>query len=149
MTEAEGQFIARVTNGENIHKVYKDVFKADTSKANAMIQEPEIKEAIEVRLKADGVTERKLHKTLAKQLNAKKVIYYDPKLSKDVVDDNNAQLDAVKVGYKLLGLLKDKDVYVDNRQVTFSGDIMQLAKIAEEMKALRQRACIDISGEVI
>jgi hypothetical protein len=65
------------------------------------------------------------------------------------VDDNNAQLDAVKVGYKLLGLMKEKDIYIDNRQVTFSGDITQLAKIAEDMKALQHRASIDVSGEVV
>ena len=149
MNDAEGLFVKRITSGEDIHKVYKEVFASDTSKARAMIQEPEVKAYIEERLKADGITEHKIHKTLKKQLDAKKVLYVDPKLSRVEVDDNDAQLKAVTTGYKLLGLLKDKDIYIDNRQVTFSGDVTQLAKVADEMKQLRHRASIDISGEVV
>lgn len=149
MNNAEGQFIQRITNGENIHKVYKEVFMADTSKANSMIQEPEIRESIIERLKSQGITENKIHRTLKKQLDAKKVIYYDPRLSKDIVDDNEAQLKAVTTGYKLMGLLKDKDIYIDNRQVTFSADPKVLEGIVLEMQKLKADAIVDTTGEVI
>ena len=121
----------------------------NTSKANSMIQEPEIKNTIIERLKADGITEHKIHKTLRKQLDAKKILYVDPKLSRVEIDDNDAQLKATSIGYKLLGLLKDKDVYVDNRQITFSGDPSKLLDIIKEYKEVKQRLTIDITGEIV
>jgi len=149
MNNSEGLFIKRITNGEDIHKVYKDVFQADTSKANSMINEPEIKEAITEKLKANGITEHKIHKTLRKQLDAKKVMFVDPKLSRVEVDDNDAQLKATTIGYKLLGLMKDKDVYIDNRQVTFNADPKLLQDIVLEMQQLRKDASVDTTGEVV
>ena len=149
MNNSEGLFIKRITDGEDIHKVYNEVFQADRSLANNMIQEPEIKEAITERLKANGITEHKIHKTLRKQLDAKKVMYVDPKLSRVEVDDNDAQLKATTIGYKLLGLMKDNQVNIDNRQVTFSSDPKLLADIVLEMQKLKADAVIDTTGEVI
>jgi hypothetical protein len=149
MQDADGKFIKRITEGENIHKVYKEVYKDDRSYANKVINDPEIKEGIVERLKADGITEHKIHKTLRKQLDAKKVMYVDPKLSRVETDDNDAQLKAVTTGYKLLGLLKDNQPIVYNRQITFSRDPKLLQDIVLEMKQLKQQASIDISGEVI
>jgi hypothetical protein len=149
MNNSEGLFIKRITDGEDIHKVYNEVFQADRSLANNMIQEPEIKEAITERLKANGITEHKIHKTLRKQLDAKKVMYVDPKLSRVEVDDNDAQLKATTIGYKLLGLMKDNQVNIDNRQVTFSSDPKLLADIVLEMQKLKADAVIDTTGEVV
>ena len=149
MTNADGVFINRICNGDNIHTAYKEVYMTDISKANDLIKnDEEIRDTIIDRLKSSGITERKIHKTLRKQLDAKKVIYYDPKLAKDIVDDNDAQLNAAKVGYKLMGLLKEKDIIIDNRQVTFSGDANTLLKIVQEMKAIDSQP-VDITGEVV
>ena len=148
MTNADGVFVNKICNGDNIHQAYKEVYMTDISKATDLIKNnEEIRDTIVERLKDVGITEHKIHKTLKKQLDAKKVIYYDPKLSKDVVDDNDAQLNAVKVGYRLLGLLKENTI-IDNRQVTFSGDPMTLLKIVQEMKAIDDKP-IDITGEVV
>ena len=149
MNNSEGLFIKRITSGEDIHKVYKEVFMANTSKANSMIQEPEIKEGIVARLKSQGITENKIHKTLAKQLNAKKLMYVDPKLMRVEADDNDAQLKAATTGYKLLGLLKDNVTNIDARQVTFNGDPKALADIVLEMRQLNKDLAIDTDGEVV
>ena len=149
MNNSEGLFIKRITDGEDIHKVYKEVFIAEHSKANSMINEPEIKEAITERLKANGITEHKIHKTLRKQLDAKKIMYVDPKLSRVEVDDNDAQLKATTIGYKLLGLMKDNVTNIDARQVTFSGDPDKLMAIVKEMQTLKAQAVVDTTGEVV
>lgn len=150
MTEADGLFIKRVSDGENIHKVYNEVYQADYSKATELIRDaPEIKEGIEQRLKADGITEHKIHKTLRKQLDAKKIMYVDPKLARVEVDDNDAQLKATTIGYKLLGLMKDNVTNIDARQVTFSADPSTLLAIVKEMQTLKAQAVIDTTGEVV
>jgi small-conductance mechanosensitive channel len=152
MTDADGLFIKMVSEGSKPSTAYMKAYGDNVEpgrKAHDLIRnDKEINQSIEERLQAVGITERKLHKTLNKQLNATKVIYYDPKLSKDIVDDNDAQLKAVTTGYKLLGLLKDNQTYVDARQVTFSGDPAALLKVVHEMKQVDTQA-IDIDGEVV
>ena len=149
MTNADGKFIKKVVNGENIHKAYKESYEVDTSKAKALIRDEEINRGIKEQLKAEGITLPKINKVLSRQLDAKKVVYYDPKLSKDVVDDNDAQLKAATIGYKLYGVLKEKDVIIDNRSVVFSGDVGKLAGIVKEMQELNKVDMIDTDGEVV
>ena len=153
MNNADNEFIDKVVNNIKPGVAYQEAYGVDGlgsgSKAKALMENPEIKECIVARLKVAGITEHKIHKTLRKQLDAKKIMYVDPKLARVEVDDNDAQLKATTIGYKLLGLMKDKDVYIDNRQVTFSGDVEQLGQVVAEMKALRQRVAIDTTGEVI
>ena len=153
MNNADNEFIDKVVNNVKPGVAYQEAYGVDGlgsgSKAKALMENPEIKECIVARLKVAGITEHKIHKTLRKQLDAKKIMYVDPKLARVEVDDNDAQLKATTIGYKLLGLMKDKDVYIDNRQVTFSGDVEQLGQVVAEMKALRQRVAIDTTGEVI
>ena len=153
MNNSDNEFIDKVVNNIKPGVAYQEAYGVDGlgsgSKAKALMDNPEIKECIVARLKVAGITEHKIHKTLRKQLDAKKIMYVDPKLARVEVDDNDAQLKATTIGYKLLGLMKDKDVYIDNRQVTFSGDVEQLGQVVAEMKALRQRVAIDTTGEVI
>ena len=153
MNNSDNEFIDKVVNNIKPGVAYQEAYGVDGlgsgSKAKALMENPEIKECIVARLKAAGITEHKIHKTLRKQLDAKKIMYVDPKLARVEVDDNDAQLKATTIGYKHLGLMKDKDVYIDNRQVTFSGDVEQLGQVVAEMKALRQRVAIDTTGEVI
>ena len=153
MNNSDNEFIDKVVNNIKPGVAYQEAYGVDGlgsgSKAKALMENPEIKECIVARLKVAGITEHKIHKTLRKQLDAKKIMYVDPKLARVEVDDNDAQLKATTIGYKLLGLMKDKDVYIDNRQVTFSGDVEQLGQVVAEMKALRQRVAIDTTGEVI
>ena len=149
MNNADGQFISKVSQGENIHKAYKEAYDTDISKAKSLIRDDEINKGIKEHLKNQGITLPRINKVLSKQLDAKKVIYYDPKLSKDVVDDNDAQLKAATIGYKLYGVLKEKDIIIDNRSVVFSGDVGQLSRLVEEMKALNEQAVIDTDGEVV
>jgi hypothetical protein len=151
MTNADRLFIDRIINEgiDNKDNIYKEVYNTNRSKAMATINSPEIKQGIQDVLKRDGITLHKLNKKLKERLESKKVIYYDPKLKKDVVPDNDAQLDALKTGYKLLGALKDKDTIIDNRQVTFTGDIDRLIEVMNESKIARERIATDTTGEVV
>jgi len=152
MANADREFVERVTAGEYPAKVYRQIYGEDGKMVNKVkdaLSDEDIKGGIKERLKSDGITLQGLNRRLKDKLVAKKIIYYDPKLSKDIVDDNMAQLDAIKTGYKLLGALKDKDTYIDNRQVTFSGDLGQLAKVVAEMKAMDREDVTDIDGEVV
>ena len=145
MTDADGLFIKRVTNGEDIHKVYKEVYSDEVSHANKLLKDPEIVEAI----KHKGVTVRRADNVLAKMYNAEKAITVSKDSTIEYVPDNMARLDAVKTTYKLYGVLKDKEVNIDNRSITFSGDVGQLSKVIAEMKELNKNIAIDTDGEVV
>lgn len=117
-------------------------------KAKALIKDDEIKDGLVERAKAEGLTEKRLHNRLSKQLDATKDVYYDPRLVKATVPDNAARIEAIKTGYKVLGLLKEGNV-VDNRQVTFTGNIDALVKVMNETAERRAKLATDTIGEVV
>jgi hypothetical protein len=145
LTDADGLFIKRVSNGEDIHKVYKEVYSDEVSHAKKLLKDPEIIEGIKHR----GVTVRRADNVLAKMYQAEKAITVSKDSTIEYVPDNMARLDAVKTTYKLFGVLKDKEVNIDNRSITFSGDVAQLSKVIAEMKELNKDIAIDTDGEVV
>ena len=147
--DANGKFIDMIANGLDKHKAYKIAYNCKTSKARSVMNEPDIVEGLQDRFKADGITIRRLNKRLKDKLEAKKVVYHKVNMIAEKVDDNEAQMDAIKTGYKLLGALKDNQPIIDNRQVTFTGNIDHLIEVMKECKASNERAVIDTSGEVI
>lgn len=153
MDTANSIFITNVVNGINPGLAYKAAYKNDkvnNRRAHKIMKtDIEINQGIKEQLAHQGVTINKVNKVLKRQLDATKVIYYDSKLSRDIVPDNDAQLKAATTAYKLYGVLKDKDVIIDNRSVTFSGDVNTLAKVIKEMKEIDSRQAIDTDGEVV
>ncbi len=115
-------------------------------KAQELINEPSIKEA----LAKQGITLRKLNNHLKKQLVAKKAIAVSKDSYIEYVPDNQAIDQALTKGYKLLGVYNDNsNTIIDNRSITFNGNISQLASVVAEMKELRKQASIEITGEVL
>ena len=146
--DADIKFIDKIVNGQAISSAYVESY-GNMKGFKKTMNDPEIIEGIKERLSHDGITEHKIHKTLRKQLDAKKIMYVDPKLSRVEVDDNDAQLKATTIGYKLLGLMKDNVTNIDARQVTFSADPKLLADIVLEMQKLKADAVVDTTGEVV
>jgi len=114
-----------------------------------LLKEDGVKEGITELLKRDGITIPVLNKTLKQQLKAKKVMYVDVNAIRVEVPDNTAIDNALTKGYKLLGALKDNQPIIDNRSITFNGDINKLLDIVKEMQELNKEADIDITREVI
>ena len=150
MTNSDGEFIKKVTNGDNIHKVYKMIYGIDKSKASELIKEPEIKQSITEQLSEQGITLKTLNKTLKEQLKAKKAITVSKDSHIEYVIDNQAIDNALTKGYKLYGVLKDNNnTIIDNRSITFNGNIEQLADVVKEIKQLKEQSTLDTDGEVI
>ena len=146
MNNADNVFVSNLLNGMQPADAFKAAYQTNSIKGlNSLMKSPEIQAA----LKDHGVSKRKADNVIAKQYNAQRPIMVPKGAQVQYVDDNAAQIEAAKVTYKLLGLLKDNNVVIDNRQVTFSGDVAQLAKIVEDMKALDHSKAIDVDGEVV
>ena len=145
MTDSDGLFIKRVSNGENIHQVYKEVYGTTTSCANKLMKDKEIIDGIKHR----GVTVKKADNVIAKMYQADKAITISKDSTIEYVPDNMSRLEAAKLTYKLYGVLKDKEVNIDNRSITFSGDVAQLTKVIAEMKEINKGVAIDTDGEVV
>lgn len=149
MQEADGKFISKIVKGVEIGKAYAEAYQDykgnATDKAKQVLSLPEFREA----LAKQGITLRKLNNVLAKQLKATKALVVSKDSTIEYVPDNQAIDNALTKGYKLYGVLKDKEVNIDARSITFSGSPEQLSKVAQEMKELNKEMALDIDGEVI
>ena len=153
MTEADALFIKAVSMGikpsEAYIQCYGDIEGNVGIKARKLIKgNEEINKGIKELLAGQGITLRKLNATLGKQLKATKAIAVSKDSHIEYVPDNQAIDNALTTGYKLYGVLKEKDIVIDQRQVTFTGDPAELLKVIQEMKQVDAKA-IDISGEVV
>ena len=149
MQEASGKFVEGIIKGKALGKAYEDAYEDyqgnTTSKAKQLLSLPEFRQA----LASQGITLRKLNNVLAKQLKATKALVVSKDSTIQYVPDNQAIDSALTKGYKLYGVLKDKEVNIDARSITFSGDPAQLARIAGEMKELNKEMTLDTEGEVV
>ena len=155
MTDSDHHFIKKVVaDGMNPGKAYNEVYQPEIKqgsgqKAKALLKDPEIKEGVKEACYNSGITIRRLNQRLKDKLTAQKAVVVGKDSRIEMVDDHAAQLEAIKTGYKLLGALKEQDVVIDNRQVTFNGDINQLLKVMQEMKELKRQSAEDVTGEVV
>ena len=108
---------------------------------------PGVEKRINELLNEQGMGLTYTNKKLKRLVDAEKVIVVDKSTMK--VQDNSTRMEAVKTLYKLHGVLKDSDVKIDNRQITFSGDTEKLQQVADEIRKLNEQLSLDDSeGEV-
>jgi hypothetical protein len=128
-------------NGGDTTKAIKKVYgikssQSIKSKAEELATDEDVRDRIRNLLELRGIDLEYLNDKLAEMLEGEKAIVVD----KDVVyvKDNGVRLEAMKVGYKLHGLLSN-DIKVDNRQVSINMNeedaikLMDIAKGIEEL----------------
>jgi hypothetical protein len=133
---------------EKVNGIAQGIISPDYN-VKKLITNPEVKQGIADLLERDGITLTSLNKTLKQQLRAKKVIYHDLKAIREEIPDWDNIDKGLTKGYKLYGVLKDNNVNIDNRQVTFSGDVNKLLEVVKELKDVKARIATDTTGEVI
>ncbi len=146
MVEADGKFIRALLEGETPNNAYVIAYNPELKigngqKALALIRNNvEMNTAYKEGLKHKGLSVIKANKVIADMYKAQKGIAVNKDSTIEYIPDNAARIEAAKTTYKLYGLLKEKDTYIDNRQVTFTGDIDKLAVIIKEMVELKRKA---------
>ena len=146
MNDCESAFIKDILEGLSPEDSWRKNFCVNSTRGlKTYMQSLEVQDA----LKDNGVSKRKADNVIADQYKAERPIIVSKGATVQYVADNTARIEAAKTTYKLLGLLKDNNIVVDNRSVTFNGDVTQLGRIVEEMKALQAKAVIDTTGEVL
>jgi len=133
-----------IKNKGNATQAYKDVYTAGNP-ANAhkhayqLTNKPHIQHRITELLERDGITLSRLNGKLGEKLDCKKTMVVGKQTIK--VNDNTTQMDAVKTGYKLYGLLQNttQAPQIDARSINFtvtSGEIAKLRTINAELAQL-------------
>jgi hypothetical protein len=146
MTNSEGTFINKVVQGIEPKQAYKEAFDTNNARGTKdLLKQPDVR----AELAKQGITIRRLNKTLKQQLEAKKAIVVSKDSVIEYVPDNQAIDQALTKGYKLYGVLKEKDVIIDNRSITFNGNLDQLGRVIAEMKELNKDMALDTDGEVV
>ena len=114
---------------------------------NLINSTPGLKKRINELLEEQGMGLTYTNKKLKSLVDAEKVIVVDKSTME--VQDNPTRMEAVKTLYKLHGVLKDTEVNVDNRQITFSGDANKLQMVADEIRKLNEQLALnDTEGEI-
>ena len=128
----------------NRTQAYKDTYKANPAHAHhnavAIYKKPEVKLRIGELLDQAGMSIKELNTKLYRLTNAKKPFVYGKELM--YVNDNSTQVDSIKTGYRLHGLLgNDKLIAaIQNNQANFilekPEDIATLRSTVNDLKSL-------------
>lgn len=121
--------------------------------ANRLIKNEDVQGRLAEILEAKGLGVENLARKHKNLINAKKVMVVKGEMVK--VPDNNVQIDALKVGYKLHGVLDRHETNVDQRSVTINftnESSVELSKIVDKLEVMNRNLGLDDgsqTGEVI
>jgi len=150
------KFCKEYMGGKNQTRAYmkaypKSEIKSAIANSSRLITQDNVRtRCLEIMQSTTGLRLTDFLTQLKDLTQAQKAVVIDKKLVS--IADNPTQLEALKTGFKLLGILGTNQAPTqDNRQLTIniSGtDINRLSSIINEMKGLRQQESI-IDGEVV
>ena len=124
----------------------------DLEVGKIMNRDMDFQNVLGMELKRSGLGLGVANRVLRGKLKCKKPVVMSKDSYIEYVDDNAAQMDAVKTVYQLHGLLKNNSqINVDNRRVTFNNvEVEKLREIAHELKELNKEMGLDDrDGEVV